>query len=241
MLSIIIPTLNEEAALEETLSTLARKFNAIEHEIIVSDGKSKDRTVEIAKKYADKVIVHDGAARQNIPQGRNAGARAAKGDFLVFLDADVRVPEPDIFFAKAMAYFGGDAKLVALTAHLKVLPEMETFPDRVIFFLLNQFHVLMNNILHNGRASGEFQMIRASAFAKVGGYREDLAAGEDYDLFERLSKVGRTRIEKDLRVFHTGRRAHKIGWPKLLSTWLVNNVWLFMFKRVASKEWKPVR
>lgn len=57
MISFIIPTLNEESVLENILKWLSG-FNG-EHEIIVSDGKSNDRTIEIANKYADKVVIYN--------------------------------------------------------------------------------------------------------------------------------------------------------------------------------------
>ena len=76
---------------------------------------------------------------------------------------------------------------------------------------------------------------------KIGGFNEKFVAGEDHDLFQRLTKVGRTRFIKGLTVYHTGRRAHKIGWPRLLSIWL-GNVFSFIFlKRSMSKEWKEIR
>ena len=55
MISIIIPTLNEEKIIEATLCTLTSTLT-IPHEVIVSDGGSSDRTVELAKKYAGAVV-----------------------------------------------------------------------------------------------------------------------------------------------------------------------------------------
>src|SRR5690348_14444255 len=121
MLSIIIPTLNEETVLEGTISAL-RVMRTTPYEVIVSDGHSADKTVEIAKKFADKVVEHDGKTRQNISQGRNAGAAAAKGEFLVFLDADGRIENPDSFFTEAIKQFSLNPKLVALTVKIKVFP-----------------------------------------------------------------------------------------------------------------------
>jgi len=65
-----------------------------------------------------------------------------------------------------------------------------------------------------GEAPGRFQMMRRSAFEKVKGYREDLITREDGDMFARLSKVGRTLYDSKLEVFHSGRRAHAIGWAE---------------------------
>ncbi|MGA7261436.1 MAG: glycosyltransferase, partial [Stellaceae bacterium] len=114
MISIIIPTLNEAKIIEATLRTLAATLT-LPHEVIVSDGGSSDRTAELAARYANTVVVYSGAGRQTIGEGRNDGAKAAAGDFLVFLDADCVIPEPDRFFARARAHFDKDSRLVGLT------------------------------------------------------------------------------------------------------------------------------
>lgn len=239
MISFIIPTKNEESVLEKTLRCLVRYSGP--HEIIVSDGKSTDGTVAIAKKYADKALEYKGEAKQGIAAGRNAGAAAAEGDLLLFLDADMYIDEPDEFFKVAIDCFGKDPKLVGLTVNLRVFPEMATWADRFIFSALSAQYLIENNFLGIGAASGEFQMIKKDAFRQVGGYNEYLAAAEDHDLFRRLTKIGRTRFEKTLTAYHTGRRAHAIGWPKLLFTWAVNGLSVLLFKKSVSREWKEVR
>ena len=151
------------------------------------------------------------------------------------------IPDIDVFFRKASALFASDPNLVGLTSKIKVLPEYETLFDKIIFGYLNFFHLLMNNLLGIGVSSGEFQMVRRDSFKKIGGYNEKLVASEDYDLFKRLSNMGKTRYDGDLVVYHTGRRAHKIGWPKLLSMWFLNTVSVWFRKRSVSSEWKDIR
>lgn len=240
MISIVFPTLNEEAFIGDSLKSLKEKM-LLSHELIVSDGKSTDKTVEIAKKYADNVIEYTGEKRQNISQGRNAGGMAARGNYVVFMDADSRIPEPDKFFIRALDHFNSNPKLVALTVRLKVYPETETFADRLIFGILTFNLRVMNNVFHIGESTGEFQMIRSDIFRKLRGFREDLITREDADMFHRLSKVGRTMLDPHLTVYHSGRRAHKIGWPKLLKTWILNSVWVVLFNKAKEKEWTVVR
>ena len=241
MISIIIPTRNEENIIGATLANFKNKMT-LPHEIIVTDGASTDRTVEIAKTLADKVVEHKGPERQTIAGGRNAGAALADGEFLVFMDADCSLVDPDAFFTIALEDFKKNDKLVALTGWLRVLPDQETFADKVIFNHQNIWMSFWNNVLHFGVSpGGEFQMMRTSVFRAIGGFDERLVAAEDIELFSRLSKLGRVRLDHRLKVFHTGRRAHKIGWPKLLSQWFLNTVWMIIFKKAYVKEWKVIR
>lgn len=87
LISVIIPTLNEESCLAETLHSLKRKSGHVE--IIVSDGDSRDHTYSIAAQHARVISAPRGRAVQ-----MNAGADAASGDVLLFLHADTHLP-PD--------------------------------------------------------------------------------------------------------------------------------------------------
>lgn len=241
MISIIIPTLNEEKYLTETLATLCDGMGKLSYEIIISDGRSTDATVMIAKKYSARVVLYKEKKRQTIAQARNMGADVARGDYLVFMDADVIVPNAADFFKKALKLFMADSKLNAVCVSLAVTPELATVADRFFYALINWFHGVMNNILHHGVASGEFQMIRASEFKAVGGFNENLVAAEDYELFGRLARCGKTRMVSSLRVWHSGRRVHTLGWSRLLIVWFTNWVSMILFKRAVSKVWEPIR
>ncbi|MDB5239349.1 MAG: aglE 2 [Candidatus Parcubacteria bacterium] len=236
MLSIIIPTLNEELYIERTVKSIKAALTP-PFEIIVSDGQSRDHTVEVAKACADKVVEYTGVTRQTIAAGRNAGAKAATGEFLVFMDADCSIPGPDFFFGKILKHFARDPKLVAVNVAIRVLPGSETFADWAIYNLFNDYLWFVNNVLHIGIAAGEFQMVRRDVFDRIGGYNEALPAAEDVELFNRLSKVGRVRYEKGLKIYHTGRRVHKVGWPKLLWQWNMNTIFMALTGHAYSKSW----
>ncbi|MEK9173222.1 MAG: glycosyltransferase [Patescibacteria group bacterium] len=239
MISIIIPTLNEEGAIGGTIRKLKDGLGQVPYEIIVSDGGSKDKTARIAEDLGVKVFIDPKPG--TIAKGRNEGAKRAAGAHLVFLDADVSIPDPEKFFKRLIGVFESKPEVVAATVGIRVLRELETWMDRLVFSSLNLFHLLSNNVFNFGRAAGEFQMIRSHVFKKLGGYREDLAASEDYDLFFRLSKTGRVVYVRDLTVYHTGRRAHKIGWPRLLLEWSRNAFMVTFFKRSHSKKWEVIR
>ncbi|MBL8029953.1 MAG: glycosyltransferase [Candidatus Doudnabacteria bacterium] len=241
MISIIIPTLNEEKVLEKTLLAL-RKLISTPFEIIISDGGSRDDTLNIARKYAHKVVECEKGVKQTIALGRNLGAKYSNGDMLVFLDADVEIPEINTFFETAVNKFENQKNLVGLSVFLKVFPQHATLSDKLFFKLVNYIHYTANHLLPLGSASGEFQMITRQAFLAAGGYRTDLAVGEDVEMFSRLRKLGKTRIEAGLHVLHTGRRAHAVGWGKLWYLWIKNNlIFIKLFNRSFTKEWTAIR
>jgi glycosyltransferase involved in cell wall biosynthesis len=237
-LSFIIPTLNEERVLEATLSSI-RRLTGIEYEVIVSDGGSADATLAIARRLADRVVENTTGKRQNIAIGRNAGAAIARGAYLVFMDADVTIPDMNAFFDSALKAFD-DRRLVGIIPKLGVLPAVRTTADALVFEFFNIFNWAMNG-LSVPYGPGECQIVRADAFKKVGGYNEKLVALEDMDLFVRLSAAGRVRLVRSLRVYHTGRRAHKIGWPKLLWQWTSNSFSVRFRGQSVTNEWTVVR
>jgi glycosyltransferase involved in cell wall biosynthesis len=239
MLSIIIPTYNEEKYIGESLEQFKSKLT-LPHEVIVTDDKSTDKTVEIAKSYDVTVLVPDKKHR-TIGANRNEGARIAKGEFLVFMDGDSRLNDPNKSFGLILDYFENNKDVLAVTAYLKVQPELETLTDRVIYIIFNWTHILKNNIFHTGEASGKFQVIRRVAFEEVGGYSETLVAREDADMFQRLCKIGRTACLSSVTVFHPARRAHRIGWPKLLYIWMSETFVVATTGKSIAKEWKDIR
>ena len=93
MISIIIPAYNEEKFLPKLLRSI-RKQAYKNKEVIVADASSTDRTAEIAGEYGARVV------EGGMPAvGRNNGAKKAKGDIFLFLDADVVLP--DAYFLEA--------------------------------------------------------------------------------------------------------------------------------------------
>ena len=89
-ISVIIPTYNEEKAIAHTLAHIGNQtIPRSNYEIIVVDGGSRDRTREIASKYADQVIMQKSKA---VGGARNDGVESATGRVVVHTDADVVVP-----------------------------------------------------------------------------------------------------------------------------------------------------
>ncbi|MFZ3043905.1 MAG: glycosyltransferase [Minisyncoccia bacterium] len=239
VISIIIPTLREGPFLERTLQNL----NALEipHEIIITDGGSTDGTLDVARRYTDKIVVWDQSRRQTFGEAKNAGAALAAGTFLVFIDADVLIPEPQAFFEEMLAAFAKNQKLIAMTVPLKPWPENHSWVDAFFCMPLNLFYIIANNIFHSGNSSGEFQMVRVEAFRAEGGFKEKLAAGEDNELFRELADHGRTLSYWRLHVRHSLRRVRKLGWAETYFVWIKNGLSVMIRGKAAYKEWAVVR
>jgi len=239
LISIIIPTLREGPFLERTL----KNFDdlQISHEIIITDGGSTDETLDVARRYTDKIVVWSGERRQTFGEAKNAGAALATGAFLVFIDADVIIPSPQSFFEEILNVFENNKKLVATTAPLKPYTENHSWIDAFFSAPLNWFYIVSNNVFHSGNSSGEFQMVRAEAFRKINGFSEHLAAGEDNELFRQLATNGRTMSYGKLCVRHSLRRPHKLGWLRTYFIWIKNGISVSLRGKAAYKEWSVVR
>lgn len=239
IISIIIPTLREGPFLERTL----KNFDGLTlpHEIIITDGGSADETLDVARRYTDKIVVWREQRRQTFGEAKNSGAAIATGTFLVFIDADVIIPEPETFFKEILNVFESNKKLVASTAPLKPYVENHSWVDAFFSAPLNWFYIISNNVFHSGNSSGEFQMVRAEAFKKIGGFSEHLAAGEDNELFRQLAKLGRTMSYWKLCVRHSLRRPHKLGWLTTYYIWIKNGLAVALYGKAAYKEWSVVR
>jgi len=237
-LSIVVPVRNEEKNIEWMLKELHDNLKSVEHEIIVSDDASTDRTREIAAKYAT-VVPHITDVKRTIAANRNNGAKVARGEYIAFIDADIFVPEPDRFFKILLADFADRPNLTGATVKIEILPEEASFWDKLILWIVNAVRLIDNNWRHKGMASGEFQMVRRDAFEKLHGYNEFLPIAEDLEFFGRLADIGRTYFEWNLRVYTINRRSRELGWNRLLWLWGVNYLYMKVLHRSYSKEWPP--
>jgi len=241
LVSVYIPTYNRGSLLVERAvsSVLAQTYQNFE--LIIIDGGSTDGTLEIARRYTDKIVVWDRPRRQTFGEAKNAGAALATGEFLVFIDADALIPEPQAFFEELLAAFNKNKKLVALTVPLKPWPENHSLVDAFFCAPLNWYMIISNNVFHLGNSSGEFQMMRIETFKKIGGFSEQLISGEDNDMFRRLATLGRTLSYRKLCVRHSLRRAHKLGWFRIYGIWIKNGLSVMFRNKAAYKEWTVVR
>lgn len=223
--------------LEQLTSEIALKNN--EYEILISDGGSKDSTKDIAEKFKCTFIKHESPIKDNISAGRNKGAKSAHGEWLIFFNADVRLANVKRFFnfLEEKVYPSG---WLAVGGHVKVFPEEEIFSDRLYHgFYYYYFHIL--NYLGMGNGRGECQVIRKDIFFQLDGYDEKLAAGEDFDLFKRIKKIGKILLTDELLVYESPRRFRRFGYFTVSMMWLKNSSSIVLRKKSISREWEEVR
>ncbi len=239
-ISVIVPALNEEKLLERMLLQFTPEV--VERyglEIVVSDGGSTDRTVEIARRSAHRVVENTTRIKQTISIGRNEGARGSTGEALVFLNADTLVKDVDRFFRTIRDEIGA-ADIAALTCSVEVYPHEQRPIDRWYHGFYNWFFYMMNQVgMAMGR--GECHIMKRWVFEKVGGYAGRIAAGEDYDMFRRLQRIGRVKFLRDIVVYESPRRYRKYGYLYVTASWFMNFLAVFFLHRSILSEWKPVR
>jgi len=207
MISFVIPAYNEQALLGGTIDALVLGAGScgVEHEIVVVDDASEDRTAEVARAAGARVV---SVRRRQIAAVRNAGARAARGEVLVFVDADTRVPAATLrgtIEALERGAVGGGARLrfdretpLAARAVLRVFTRL--------YFAL-------------GWAAGCYLFARRAAFERAGGFDERYYASEEIHLSRALARLGRFEIVRD-PVVTSGRKARLYSTRELLATFL---------------------
>jgi len=174
LVTVIVPTRNSERTLEACLRSV-REQTCAPIEISVADRESQDKTGEIAKRWADKVI----AAGPERSAQRNAGARAAKGEYLVMIDSDMTLAPKVI--EDCVAVMETDRGISAV-----VIPE-ESFGKG----FWAQCKRLERSFYVGVPWMEAARFFRREDFLAVGGYDEALVSGEDWDLSQRLEVRGR--------------------------------------------------
>ncbi|MEM8599851.1 MAG: glycosyltransferase [Bacteroidota bacterium] len=242
--SVIIPTLNEVRLIEPLLTRLRGTCDRLGLGLVVTDGGSTDGTLAIARRLADQVVVHPGQDRQTIAAGRNAGAAVAQGRVLLFFNADVTLPSDlDAFLVELIA---AADRAGAATCRVAVAPGEARLDDRVVLGACNALFAAMNRV-GLGMGRGECHAVRRDTFDAVGGYREDYAAGEDFDLYHRIAARQRAAGGPRVaflwhRVVHEDPRRYRArGYARTMLDWFRNTVSVTFRNRSFSQEWESVR
>ena len=202
-LSIVIPALDEAAALSRNLPSL-QPLRRAGHEIVLVDGGSRDRTLEIARPLVDALL----SAKRGRAYQMNAGATVARGDILVFLHADTQLPD-DVSEQICTALADGGA----VWGRFDVRLSGPQWWARMIEFAMN----LRSRL--SGIATGDQAIfVRRRIFSHLGGFPE-LPLMEDIAISRRLKGVARPVCLR-ARVTTSSRRWERHGWLRtVLRMW----------------------
>lgn len=209
LISFIVPAYNEEVMIGATLRALSASARALNEpfEVIVVDDASTDATATVARAQGASVL---GVNLRKISAVRNAGARIAKGDLLVFVDADTLVPEASLrgmLAALAGGAIAGGARVRfdghGIGAWARALGEIGCW---VLF--------------HLGFAGGCFLFARRAAFEAAGGFDERYFASEEIHMKLALGRLGRFAMVPEavitsgrkLRLFTGGQILRQVLW-----------------------------
>jgi glycosyltransferase involved in cell wall biosynthesis len=205
-LSVIIPAHNEAFTLAQTLSALNTALSTIDRssEVIVVNDASTDRTAAIAHEGGARVI--DVNLRQ-IASVRNAGARVARGELFLFVDADTQVPPETLRAALAAV----DSGAIGGGAQVHYDQKVGRFFHAVIVV----FNAIYTGLLR--WAAGCFIFARRGPFQAVGGFDETLFASEEVTLSRALKKQGSFVIVRPPVITSSRKiRTHSLWWPMIM-------------------------
>ena len=219
LISVIIITLNEAENIEKTIMAVKKAAQTklkplIPIEIVVSDGGSSDKTVEIAKNLVDKVIVGSRGRYKQL----NAGANASKGNILLFLHADTLLPEGallKIYFEmrSSKTVGGGFEKQWSWSPNLKLSKFLKT-----MCYIWKGFDNWAVRLLKTFPGDNAI-FVRKAVYKQLKGF-SPLWICEDFDFIKRLKRYKKKNIVYiRSAVLTSTRRFEKYGFFKIIVSW----------------------
>jgi len=202
VLSFIVPAYNEELELPATIAAIQTAADKIDnYEIIVVDDASTDETAQIARDTGAQVVSIN---RRQIAAARNAGARAAQGDILFFVDADTRINREHVGGALASLNAGcaGGSARVMTDGTIPLWGRVFVRTFCTIYFA-------------NNLGAGAFLFTRRENFDKIGGFNEELFIGEEVYFSLALRKLGRFKVLR-APIVTSGRKLRMYSAAKIL-------------------------
>ena len=221
MLSIIIPTLNEEKYLPLLLDSI-RKQDFRGYEIIVADAGSKDKTVSIANEYGCKVV--KGGL---LPVGRNRGAEAARGETLLFLDSDVILYHPSFLTNVLKEVY--DKNLGC--AGFPLMPLGGNMVDKIAFGIWSKWAQIMQKILPHAASA---ILAQKKVHDQIGGFNEEIVFIEDLPYARVAGKVSKFGFIKKEPVFVSLRRYKKDGRLKTYVKYVLGELHIIFLGPIKS-------
>ena len=203
MLSFVVPAFNEERALPATLEAIhgAARGLDVDYEIVVADDGSTDATAAVAASAGARVVP---VAFRQIARTRNAGAAAARGDRLVFVDADTHIDR------RVLA-----AAVAALDAGAAGGGATPTFEEAAPGWARPMMAFVVTTMRWMRLAAGCFMFARRDAFEAAGGFDERHFAGEEVMLSLALRRQGRFVILRETVVTSARKFIGRSPWQTL--------------------------
>ena len=232
-ISVIIPTYNEEKYIGRTLRSI-RNQRYRDMEVIIADGNSSDRTVEIAKRiYKDVQICTD--KRRGVARACNKAAKMAVGDILLFIDADTSISDT-MLHAYDRAF---RRDIVAATGPIRPL-EHTTRAMAIAFQIISVHMVTLLIKVRNPSIIASNMAVSRKAFQRIGGFDEKLVTYQDWNLSHRLGKIGKVAFVKDAVAYTSVRRVKKWGVAKYFA-YHTSNAILYHTRHRAREDYEPIR
>ncbi len=197
MISVVIPACNEEKYIEKTLKQIPKNLEII----VVCDGCT-DKTQKIAKKYSKIYIVKE----RNVSKARNYGAVRAKGEIIIFLDADTLINEKVIKNIQ-------NIKNKNFVGTCKVKPDNKKLISNIYSKIKNIFGLFG---IHN---SSGIIFCSKNIFEKVQ-FNEKKTRHENQDFTIRAKKYGKRYFLKNCYVITSMRRFEKLGYLNVALYWI---------------------
>ena len=228
--SIVIPTLNEEENIAACIEEVKKQAQSAE--IILVDGMSTDRTVEIARDLDVNVVFEK---KRTIAAGRNTGLKHASGEIVCYLDADT-IPEKS-WFENIVRPFS-DESVVAVGG--KAIPIegtiIENFGMNIVFGIISPILFRFGIPL----VTGQNMAFRKKAALEAGGFITSQVSGEDTSIFLRLKKQG-SIVHSNACVRVSMRRIRKWGLYKYILFNIKNFISLLRYEEPIKDDYEPVR
>lgn len=231
MISVIIAAYNEEACIERCLESVKNQTYK-DFEILVIDGESKDKTVEISRKYTDKIFYSN---KGSPGPARNVGVANCSGDIVAFTDADTVV---DSHWLERINLAFKDPKMVGVGGILRPLDAR--LLDKIVFKINSDLFYRLTALFGFYQLGTPNCAYRKDAFQKAGGFDESLSMLEDTELSIRMKRYGKMKVDKKMIVYNSARRFQQEGYMKVFFRYIKEYINLFSGKKVRSKHFDTI-
>ncbi len=241
-LSFVIPAYNEEARVGKCLESVLKEIAGKEGiEVVVVNNASTDRTKEIAMGFPGVRVVDE--MQKGLVRARQAGYKATTGELIANVDSDTILPQG--WVTKVLRAFETDRTLVALSGPYIYydLSLLNRALVKLFYFFGYVFYLINHFILHKGAMlqGGNF-ILRRTALDKIDGFDTSIEFyGEDTDIANRISKVGKVRWTFSLPMYTSGRRLKEEGVLRMGYKYALNFLVVTFRGKPHTKDYKDIR